>query len=77
MKQDEMIIWSATPTPFLSDGSLDERGIGNLVEQHLRLKIDGLFAAGTTGEGPYMPDSQRADLLTFAEYSDTPLGRNP
>ena len=56
-------IWSATPTPFLDDGSLDRRGIDCLVEQHVKLGVSGLFVGGTCGEGAFMPDWQRADLV--------------
>lgn len=63
MEQNKKIIWSATPTPFLADGSLDKAGIHHLVEQHLRLNIQGLFAAGTTGEGPHMPGAQRGEFV--------------
>jgi len=64
-KKSRNTIWSATPTPFLSDGSLDEVGIGNLVEQHLRLGIGGIFACGTSGEGPWMPSEQRPRLVSM------------
>ena len=57
------IIWSATPTPFLADGSLDEAGIEKLVAQHLGLGIGSVFVGGTTGEGPHMPDAQRGELV--------------
>ncbi len=57
------VIWSATPTPFLNDGSLDEAGIGRLVEQHQRLGASGLFVGGTCGEGGFMLDRQRTDLV--------------
>ena len=57
------IIWSATPTPFLRDGSLDLASIERLVEQHLGLGVTGLFVAGTCGEGPLMPSAQRTELV--------------
>ena len=87
MKQEERIIWSATPTPFLRDGSLDEKGVHKLVEQHLRLAVTGIFAAGSCGEGPYMPDAQRGKLVDMlkriaggelhivAQVSDTSAAR--
>jgi len=62
-KDTRKIIWSATPTPFRDDGSLDERGIGRLVEQHLKLGVSGLFVGGTCGEGAFMPDRQRTQLV--------------
>lgn len=56
-------IWSATPTPFLEGGELDDEGLDRLVAQHARLGVSGLFLAGTCGEGPFMPDGQRAELV--------------
>jgi 4-hydroxy-tetrahydrodipicolinate synthase len=56
-------IWSATPTPFLENGALDEAGLEGLVAQHARLGVSGLFLAGTCGEGPFMPNAQRAELV--------------
>jgi len=57
------LIWSATPTPFRNDGSLDSRSVGRLVQQHLKLGVSGLFVGGTCGEGGFMPDRQRAQLV--------------
>jgi 4-hydroxy-tetrahydrodipicolinate synthase len=57
------MLWSATPTPFLDDGSLDVAGIERLVEQHRRQQVSGLFVCGTCGEGPFMPNAQRAELV--------------
>jgi 4-hydroxy-tetrahydrodipicolinate synthase len=59
----EHIIWSATPTPFRSDGALDVAALERLVEQHLGLGVTGLFLAGTCGEGPLMPNEQRMELV--------------
>ena len=57
------MLWSATPTPFLDDGSLDEAGIERLVQQHRKQQVAGLFLCGTCGEGPFMPNAQRAELI--------------
>lgn len=56
-------IWSATPTPFLETGALDEPALERVVEQHLKLGVTGLFLAGTCGEGPFMTNRQRSDLV--------------
>jgi 4-hydroxy-tetrahydrodipicolinate synthase len=56
-------VWSATPTPFLDSGALDEASLERLVAQHARLGVSGLFLAGTCGEGPFMPNGQRAELV--------------
>ncbi len=57
------LIWSATPTPFLSDGQIDHASLERVVEQHLRLGITGLFLAGSCGEGPLMLNDQRIELV--------------
>jgi 4-hydroxy-tetrahydrodipicolinate synthase len=62
-KPSDKIIWSATPTPFLADGSLDLASLDKLVDQHLRLGVTGLFMAGTCGEGPLMLNAQRDELV--------------
>ena len=56
-------IWSATPTPFLATGELDDAGLERLCRQHERLRVLGLFLGGTCGEGPFMPNRQRAELV--------------
>jgi 4-hydroxy-tetrahydrodipicolinate synthase len=56
-------IWSATPTPFLADGTLDDGSLERLCAQHQRLGVSGLFLGGTCGEGPFMPNRQRAELV--------------
>lgn len=57
------VIWSAMPTPFTDSGELDTESVGQLVQQHERLSVSGLFLGGTCGEGPFMPDEQRGQLL--------------
>ena len=57
------MVWSATPTPFLDDGSLDDAGLEKVVGQHRKLGVSGLFLCGTCGEGPFMPTVQRAELV--------------
>lgn len=59
----EPVIWSATPTPFLDDGTLDKAALERVVEQHRRLGVTGLFLAGSCGEGPFMTNDQRVDLV--------------
>ncbi len=57
------MIWSATPTPFRADGALDLAALERVVEQHERLGVTGLFLAGTCGEGPFMTNDQRVELV--------------
>ena len=56
-------IWSASPTAFCSDGSLDAESMQKIVEQQLRLGVSGLFIGGSCGEGPCMPNGQLAELV--------------
>ncbi len=63
MQRAEKVVWSATPTPFRADGSLDAAALEKVVEQHMKLGVTGLFLAGTCGEGPYMTNEQRVELV--------------
>lgn len=67
MDQTDKTIWSAAPTPFLADGRLDATSVERLVEHHLAMGVAGLFLAGTCGEGPFMPNAQRLELVRLAK----------
>jgi len=56
-------IWSATPTPLRDDGTLDSPALSRLVAHHQKLKVDGLFLGGTCGEGPWLRDGERRELV--------------
>ena len=61
-------VWSATPTPFTERMKIDKVAARKLVKHHLRLGVDGLFLAGTCGEGAWMRDEDRRELVrTVAE----------
>ena len=60
---NDKVIWSATPTPFLANGDLDSASVEKLVEHHVALGVAGLFLAGSCGEGPFMPNGQRSELV--------------
>lgn len=59
-------VWSATPTPFTSSMKVDRVAVKRLVEHHVRLGIKGLFLCGTCGEGPWMRDEDRREVLQTA-----------
>lgn len=59
-------LWSASPTPLQPDLSLDENAVARMVEQHVRLGCDGVFLAGTCGEGPWMTREQIHRLLDLS-----------
>ena len=56
-------IWSASPTPFTENREIDLESVAKMVEHHVRLGVDGLFLAGTCGEGPWMTDRQKLTLV--------------
>lgn len=56
-------VWSAAPTPFNSDWSVDVESLRKMVEHHLRLGVKGLFLCGTAGEGPAMTDADRTKVV--------------
>jgi len=65
--------WSASPTPFTKKMMIDKESIGKMVAHHLRLGIDGIFVAGTCGEGPWITDTMFRELLS--ETVKTSKGR--
>lgn len=62
-------VWSAAPTPFLSDFSIDHRSVERMVQHHVALGVDGIMLAGTCGEGPWMTVSDLAELVSRAKQS--------
>ena len=56
-------VWSATPTPFTDKMTLDKVAVRRMVEHHVKLGVTGLFLLGTCGEGAWMTDSQRRELV--------------
>lgn len=56
-------VWSATPTPFTEKMALDKVAVKRLVEHHVRLGVTGLFLLGTCGEGAWMTDRQRREMV--------------
>ncbi len=64
-------VWSATPTPFTDSMKVDKVAVRRMVEHHVKLGITGLFLLGTCGEGAWMTDVQRRELVeTVAERSE-------
>ena len=66
-------VWSATPTPFTENMEIDAEAIPRMVRHHLRLGVRGLFVCGTCGEGPWMTDLQRQELVR--RVADCSAGR--
>ncbi|HYF51054.1 MAG TPA: dihydrodipicolinate synthase family protein [Planctomycetota bacterium] len=80
-------VWSATPTPLTEKLDVDVASVRRMVEHHVRLGVNGLFVAGTCGEGPWLTRDQferlvaataehsNGRLLIAAQVSDNSAGR--
>lgn len=64
-------MWSATPTPFNDDLSIDRLSVRRLVHRHQHLGISGMMLGGTCGEGPWMTTSDLVELLSEAKIIAT------
>ncbi len=62
-------IWSAVPTPLNSDLTVDGEAVARMVSAAVQDGIQGLFLAGTCGEGPWLPDRERRHLIEFAAHA--------
>lgn len=56
-------VWSASPTPLTPDLTVDHDSVVRMVGAALEDRIEGLFLAGTCGEGPWLPDRERVKLI--------------
>lgn len=65
----------AIVTPFLEDGSVDYKGLSNLIEHLVSGGCDFLVVLGTTGEAPAIPDEERYGILDFVKTTNQ--GRLP
>jgi 4-hydroxy-tetrahydrodipicolinate synthase len=60
-----LLVFSAVPTLFSSDGEVDTSANRTLYK-HVAGLVDGLFVAGTTGEFPALDDAERLSLIELA-----------
>jgi 4-hydroxy-tetrahydrodipicolinate synthase len=60
-----LLVFSAVPTLFSSDGELDA-GANRTLYKRVAGLVDGLFVAGTTGEFPALDDAERLSLIELA-----------
>ncbi|MFO1447904.1 MAG: dihydrodipicolinate synthase family protein [Opitutaceae bacterium] len=58
--------WSASPTPLTSALEVDVPSVGRMVEAAVADGLQGLFLAGTCGEGPWLPNRERIRLVEAA-----------
>ncbi len=56
-------VWSAAPTPFDRNLAVDVDSVKRMVDHHHRLGVQGLFLAGTNGEGPWLPERELRTLV--------------
>lgn len=56
-------IWSAAPTPLTADLMIDLPSVEKMTREAVASGIQGVFLAGTCGEGPWLPDRERVKLV--------------
>jgi len=59
-------IWSAIPTPLTPDLKVDVASVERTIRDAVEGGIQGVFLAGTCGEGPWLPDRERSRLISTA-----------
>lgn len=57
---------SATITPLMEDGSLDRRGLCNLIDRGARHGLDGMFLFGSMGEWGGLSDALKEEGVELA-----------
>ncbi len=63
---------TALITPFLDDGSLDEKGLEKLIGMQNEGKVDGIVLLGTTGEAPTLTTEERERAIRIAKANIAP-----
>lgn len=66
---------AAVFTPMCEDGSLNLSQVPPIVEHLIRTRVSGIFACGTTGEGPSLSSEERS--ATAAAYVEAAAGKLP
>lgn len=60
------VLWSAAPTPLTPRFEVDLESVERMVRQARTDRLDGLFLAGTCGEGMCLPNRERKRLIRAA-----------
>ncbi|GAB3790509.1 N-acetylneuraminate lyase [Virgibacillus kimchii] len=61
-------IITALLTPFNKDGTLNEKGLREVVRHNIdEMKVNGLYVGGSTGESFLMDESAKTDLLKIVK----------
>jgi len=63
----EMKLWSALPTPLDSELNIDVTGVERTIIASIEGGMTGVFLAGTCGEGPWLPERAKAQLIQTAK----------
>jgi 4-hydroxy-tetrahydrodipicolinate synthase len=68
-------VWSALPTPFTTEGEVDECALKALVRWQLSQGVRGVVAYGTTGESPTLShaDKERVTRATIEAAEGAPV----
>jgi 4-hydroxy-tetrahydrodipicolinate synthase len=56
-------LWSAVPTPLTSNLTIDIPSVERTIRDAIAGGIQGVFLAGTCGEGPWLQDRERSRLV--------------
>lgn len=56
-------VFSVLLTPFLSDGTIDEKGLRYTIQFLIAKGINGLVVLGSTGEFPYLTFEEKVNLM--------------
>lgn len=56
-------VWSAAPTPLTADLTIDLPSVDRMIRDAVANGIQGIFLAGTCGEGPWLSDKERIRLV--------------
>lgn len=59
-------LWSALPTPLTPDLQVDAPAVERTIRDAIAGGIQGVFLAGTCGEGPWLQDRERTRLVETA-----------
>ncbi len=59
-------IYTAVPTPFHEDGTLNEKALETLIERNIKEGVSGFYLSGSTGESYMMTNEQRKHLIRAA-----------
>jgi len=63
----EIKLWSALPTPLHADLTVDDASVERMINASIEGGMNGVFLAGTCGEGPWLPEREKERLIRGAK----------